>query len=151
MTNTYPQSFGAEVIAQLLMHRYPLLLVDRVVSWEANACINAIKNVTVNEPHFPGHFPQRPIMPGVLIIEALAQASGLLARLSAESSEQAQKYLYLAGIDKARFKRLVVPGDVLELEVTVIQRRANIARLAAVATVSGELAAKAELISAQED
>lgn len=148
MTNKYPQEFGSEVITQLLHHRYPFLLVDRVLAWEEGEYLVALKNVTANEPHFLGHFPERPIMPGVLIIEALAQASALLARLSAATGED--KYLYLAGIDKARFKRLVIPGDTLRLEVKVIQRRGRIARLQGKATVAGELAARAALLSASE-
>ena len=148
-TDNFPQTFGVETINKLLIHRYPFLLIDRVLSWEAKKKITAIKNVTANEPHFVGHFPERPIMPGVLIVEALAQASGVLARLSQDNPTE-NKYLFLAGVDKARFKRLVVPGDQLHLEVEVIQMRSSVARLQGTATVNNELAAKVELLSSQE-
>src|SRR5512141_251938 len=106
-------------IRKLLPHRYPFLLVDRVVEFEANKRVLCIKNVSINEPFFQGHFPTQPVMPGVLVIEALAQAGGLLTQLSAAAPDPAgeEKLFYLVKIDNARFSRMVVPGDRLMLEV----------------------------------
>lgn len=105
-------------IMAMLPHRYPFLLVDRVVEFEPNKRVLAIKNVTVNEPYFNGHFPGHPVMPGVLVIEAMAQASGILTQLSNGIERSANQLYYLVRVDKARFARTVVPGDQLKLEVT---------------------------------
>lgn len=139
-------------ILSCLPHRHPFLLIDRIICWEAGKSLLAIKNVSVNEPCFTGHFPENPIFPGVLIIEALAQAAGVLAFKTAAlpgTNQPAKKYLYvLAGIDKARFKRLVIPGDQLQLNIELLRGRQNFALFKAVATVAGELACSAELLTA---
>ena len=133
-------------ILKKLPHRYPILLVDRVLEVEKGKRIVAIKNVTINEPHFTGHFPNRPVMPGVLILEALAQASALLAFSSDESGPDENTVYYFVGIDGARFKRPVEPGDQLHLDVTLERMKAGIAKFSARALVDGELAAEAQLM-----
>ena len=132
-------------LMKILPHRYPFLLVDRIVELEEGKRAVGIKCVTANEPHFQGHFPATPIMPGVLIIEALAQV-GAVAVLS--MPEHRGKLAVFAGIEKARFKRLVVPGDVLRLEVTLTRFRLPIGQGEAIATVDGDLAARADLMFA---
>ncbi|MBT8430609.1 MAG: 3-hydroxyacyl-ACP dehydratase FabZ [Gammaproteobacteria bacterium] len=131
-------------IQSLLPHRYPFLLVDRVVECEPGRRLVAIKNVTVNEPFFQGHFPSKPVMPGVLLIEAMAQATGLLAMESAEVPKEA--IYYLVGVDKARFKQPVVPGDQVRLEVEVLKHRRDIWVFAAEAKVDDRMAASAEIM-----
>lgn len=131
-------------IQSLLPHRYPFLLVDRVIESEPGKRLVAIKNVTVNEPFFQGHFPTKPVMPGVLLIEAMAQATGLLAMESAEVPKEA--IYYLVGVDKARFKSPVVPGDQVHLEVEVIKNRREIWVFSATATVDGKMVASAEIM-----
>ena len=133
-----------EQIIKSLPHRYPLLLVDKVVELEPNQKIVAIKNVTFNEPHFLGHFPDHPIMPGVLIIEALAQAGALMVT-SAPDFKPEDKLVYFMSIDGAKFRKPVVPGDVLELHVTAIQNRGAVWKLDASAIVDGQKVAEAEL------
>ncbi len=130
-------------IMKTLPHRYPFLLVDRVKELELNKRIVAIKNVTINEPFFQGHFPGHPIMPGVLIIEAMAQVGGILAYKSQPDTEG--KVVYFMGIDKAKFRRPVVPGDTLEFVLEVIKQRRNIWVFKAQAFVDGERAAEAEI------
>ena len=131
-----------------LPHRYPMLMIDRVLVREPGKRIVALKNVSANEPHFQGHFPGRPIMPGVLILEAMAQAAGLCF---ADDPSKATKYIYYyAGIDKARFKRPVFPGDQLELEVTLERLLRNIGKFACVARVGGEVVAEATILCAQQ-
>ena len=129
-------------VQKYLPHRYPFLLVDKVVSYEINHSLTAIKNVTFNEPYFMGHFPEVPVMPGVLIVEALAQASGILMYRSFDRipSPSEGDLFYLAGIDEARFKRKVVPGDQLELYVEVIRHREGLWKFKGEARVNGELA-----------
>ena len=134
-----------EILKQL-PHRYPFLLVDRVLELESNTRIKAIKNVTFNEPFFTGHFPGRPVMPGVLILEALAQAAGLLAFDAMGQVPDENNIYYFVGIDSARFKRPVVPGDQLALEITIDRVRGGIWKFNAVASVDGEVAAEAELM-----
>ncbi len=136
-----------EILAYL-PHRYPFLLVDRVLELEEGKRVLALKNVTMNEPFFPGHFPSRPVMPGVLILEALAQAAALLSFKSAGQKLDDNSIVYFAGIDKARFKRPVVPGDQLLLEATITRSMRNIYKYQAVARVGDELAAEAELMCA---
>jgi len=133
-------------IMKHLPHRYPFLLVDRVLEMVPNKHIVAIKNVTMNEPQFPGHFPHHPIMPGVLIIEALAQAAGLLAFISADRPATDNSVIYFVGIDGARFKRPVVPGDQMRMEATITRSLRGIWKFAVKATVDGELACEAELM-----
>jgi len=134
-----------EILKQL-PHRYPFLLVDRVLELERNTRIKAIKNVTCNEPFFTGHFPGRPVMPGVLILEALAQAAGLLAFDAMGQVPDENNIYYFVGIDSARFKRPVVPGDQLALEITIDRVRGGIRKFNAVASVDGEVAAEAQLM-----
>jgi 3-hydroxyacyl-[acyl-carrier-protein] dehydratase len=135
-------------IEQLLPHRYPFLLVDRVVEFEPHKRVLAYKNVTRNEPFFNGHFPGHPVMPGVLVLEALAQTGGLLTQLS-QPSQTEEKLFYLVKIDGAKFSRMVVPGDRLELEVTLKRVIRNMAMYTAVARVDGEQAACAEILCAE--
>ncbi|HEY8169710.1 MAG TPA: 3-hydroxyacyl-ACP dehydratase FabZ [Candidatus Limnocylindria bacterium] len=129
-------------IMRILPHRYPFLLVDRIIELEPGKRVVGIKQVTANEPHFTGHFPERPIMPGVLMVEALAQTSGIAVVTLPEY--QGMLGLF-AGIDDCRFKRMVVPGDTLRLEATVEKLRGIFGRLRAVATVDGEVAVEATI------
>ena len=134
-------------VLALLPHRYPFLLVDRVESWEANASIIATKNVTWNEPYFAGHFPGDPVMPGVLQVEALAQAAALLGMLSRPELAEQGGGVLLMGLDKVRFRRKVVPGDVLTLTAEVTRQRGEIWRIKGAATVGDERAAEAEIMA----
>ena len=131
-------------IHSLLPHRYPFLLIDRVLDSEPGKRLRAMKNVTINEPFFQGHFPTKPVMPGVLLIEAMAQATGLLAMESSEVPKEA--IYYLVGVDKARFKRPVVPGDQLIFEVEVLKHKRESWVFAAEAKVDGNLVASAEIM-----
>ena len=135
-------------ILKQLPHRYPFLLVDKVIELESNTRIRAIKNVTFNEPYFGGHFPGRPVMPGVLILEALAQAAGLLAFDAMGKVPDENNIYYFVGIDGARFKRPVEPGDQLILNVEMLRNKAGIFKFKASATVGTELACEAELTCA---
>ena len=133
-------------ILKLLPHRYPILLVDRVIEFEKDRRIKALKNVTINEPFFQGHFPSRPVMPGVLMLEALAQTAALLSFESAGSEPGEDTVVYFVGIDGARFKRVVEPGDQLLLHAEIERARAGIYKYKAWATVGEELAVEAELM-----
>ena len=133
-------------IMDRIPHRYPFLLVDRVVELVPGQRIVAIKNVTINEPFFPGHFPGAPVMPGVLIIEALAQAGAVL--LLTDIPDRASKLVYFTGIDEARFRRPVVPGDQLRLTMEVLNLRSRSCKMRGTAEVDGELVAEAEIMSA---
>jgi 3-hydroxyacyl-[acyl-carrier-protein] dehydratase len=135
-------------ILKQLPHRYPFLLVDRVLELEKGKSIKALKNVTMNEPFFEGHFPHRPVMPGVLMLEALAQAAALLAFDTLNTSPNDETVYYFAGIDGARFKRPVEPGDQLILEVELLRMKAGIFKFQTRATVGAELAVEAELTCA---
>ena len=136
-------------IMDLLPHRYPFLLVDRVLDFTPGESLTALKNVSVNEPMFTGHFPKAPIFPGVLIMEALAQATGLLAfKTSAEALDEDSLYFF-AGIDKARFKKPVVPGDQLILKVKLLAQKRTVWKFSAEAFVDDTLVASAELMCAQ--
>lgn len=128
----------------MLPHRYPFQFIDRVLEFEDGKRIVALKNVTINEPFFRGHFPEQPLMPGVLICEALAQAGALLAHRSADGV-QAGSVVVLTGLDAARFRRPVLPGDQLHLEVTLVKRRRPLWKMHGVARVDGHVAAEAEL------
>jgi 3-hydroxyacyl-[acyl-carrier-protein] dehydratase len=132
-------------ILKILPHRYPILLVDRVVSLEKNKRIQAYKNVSINEPYFLGHFPHRPVMPGVLMLEALAQAAAILAIETLEIRLDDQTVFYFAGIDGVRFKRPVEPGDQLILDVTLERMKAGVCKFKARALVGEELAVEADL------
>lgn len=130
-------------IQEILPHRYPFLLVDRILEIEPGKRIVGFKNVTINEPFFQGHFPKHPIMPGVLIIESMAQVGGVLAFKSTQGNEG--QLVFFLGIDKAKFRKPVYPGDQLRIEVEVIQERPPFWRLKGMAYVDGKLAAEAEL------
>ena len=136
-------------IVNCIPHRYPFLLVDRILELEAERRIVAIKNVTMNEPFFQGHFPGAPVMPGVLIVEAMAQAGAVL--LFHDMEERDSRLILFTGIDKARFRRPVVPGDQLRLTLEVVKRRSKVFKLKAIAEVDGQLAAEAEIMSSLVD
>jgi 3-hydroxyacyl-[acyl-carrier-protein] dehydratase len=139
----------AERIAAMLPHRYPFLLIDRVVAFEHGKSVRAIKNVTINEPFFQGHFPGHPVMPGVLIIEAMAQACGVLIKLSIPHDDAVPVVFYLVKVDKARFNRIVVPGDQLILEVQHKRTMRNMSLFWCQAMVEGKVAAEAEMLCAE--
>jgi len=136
-------------IMRSIPHRYPFLLVDRVVEMEPGKRVVAYKNVTFNEPFFQGHFPGAPIMPGVLIIEAMAQAGAVL--LLHDMEDRDSKLVYFTGIDKARFRRTVIPGDQLRFTLEVLKLRSRTCKLKGRAEVDGQLAAEAEILSALVD
>ncbi len=136
-------------VLRLLPHRYPFLLVDRVVECVPGERLVALKNVTFNEPFFQGHFPARPVMPGVMVLEALAQATGLLAMETSPESVGANVLYYLVGIDNARFKRPVEPGDQLRLEARLIKRKRDIWVFSTEAGVDGKTVATAEIMCTQ--
>ena len=136
-------------IMDSIPHRYPFLLVDRVLELESGKRVVAIKNVTINEPFFPGHFPGAPVMPGVLIIEAMAQAGAVM--LLHDMPDRESKLVYFTGIDKARFRRTVVPGDQLRLTMEVLKLRSRTCKMRGTAEVDGKLAAQAEILSALVD
>jgi len=135
----------AQQIKEIIPHRYPFLLVDKVVEMETEKRVVGLKNVSVNEPFFQGHFPDYPVMPGVLILEALAQV-GAIAVLDMEQNKG--KIGFLAGVDKCRFKRQVQPGDQLRLEVEIIRMKGSIGKGKGIATVDGEVACEAEIMFA---
>jgi 3-hydroxyacyl-[acyl-carrier-protein] dehydratase len=146
-----PQDSGAmtiEEIKEYLPHRYPFLLIDRIVAFEKDRRIVALKNVTANEPHFPGHFPHFQVMPGVLIVEAMAQAAAVLSLKSMGQKNDGQWVYYFVGIDGARFKRPVVPGDTLLIEVVQGRMARGMAKFTAVARVGEAVAAEGELLCA---
>jgi len=138
-------------ILKHLPHRYPFLLLDRVLEYEVDSYLIGIKNVTHNEPHFTGHFPKRPVMPGVLILEALAQATGILAFKSVGRIPDENSLYYFVGIDNARFKRPVEPGDQLKLRVDYVKRMRGIWKFKAEATVDDELACSADIMCAERE
>lgn len=137
-----------QAVMERLPHRHPFLLVDRVLAVEAGGSITAVKNVTFAEPHFIGHFPGHPVMPGVLIIEAIAQACGVLAWETSQGDERRTTILYLAGVDNARFKRTVLPGDQLVLKAELTNRRRGLWWFDGRAEVDGRVVAQAELLLA---
>ncbi|MGF1548915.1 MAG: 3-hydroxyacyl-ACP dehydratase FabZ [Thiotrichales bacterium] len=139
-------------VMNLLPHRYPLLLIDRVLAFNPGESLTALKNVTFNEPFFQGHFPGHPIMPGVLIMEALAQASGIYEFASRKANNEPRDFLYLfVAIDNARFRRPVVPGDQLILRIEPISKKRNMMKVNALATVDDKVVATAELMCAQQE
>lgn len=148
MSETIPTLFEIREIMGMLAHRYPFLLVDRVIAYEKAKSLTALKNVTVNEPFFQGHFPNVPTMPGVLILEAMAQTCGLLTSQETGIKPESGVIFYFAGIDNARFKRIVIPGDQLTLHVVIDKVKRNLWRFHAKATVGAELACEADLICA---
>ena len=139
-------NYDIQGIMELLAHRYPFLLIDRVIKVVPGDKITALKNVTVNEPFFQGHFPGRPIMAGVLIIEAMAQAGGILAYLTG-SVEQRNRLIYFMGVDKVRFRKPVVPGDQIIIEAKIIKFRSKAAKMSGIATVDNQMVAEAELMA----
>ncbi len=138
-------------VLQYLPHRYPFLLIDRVLRVEPGHSLTGLKNVSFNEPFFEGHFPQRPVMPGVLILESLAQATGILAFKTEQERPDHQSMYYLVGVDNARFKRPVEPGDQLIVEVSLERIRRGVGKFIGEARVDGQLAASAELMCAKRD
>lgn len=138
-----------ERILELLPHRYPFLLVDRVLEVQGTQKIVGLKNVTFNEPFFQGHFPGHPVMPGVLIIEAMAQTGGLL--LMEQIPDRASKVVYFMALDNVKFRKPVVPGDQLRMEVEMLQFRGKVARMKGVALVDGKVAAEAEMLAGVVD
>lgn len=146
MTDSH--SLDIEGVLERLPHRFPFLMVDRVTSVVPGESIVAVKNVSINEDHFVGHFPDHPVMPGVLVIEALAQASGVLAWESATAAEQSVRILYLVAIRNARFKRTVRPGDQLVLKAELTARKQALWRFECRAEVDGESVAEAEILMA---
>ena len=138
-------------VLHLLPHRYPFLMIDRVLDYTKGESLTAIKNVTINEPFFPGHFPHRPVMPGVLVIEAMAQACGILSALSDEPMANENGIFLFVGIDKARFKRQVEPGDQLRFEVKIIRKLRGIWMYQGNAYVGDEVCCSAELMCAYRE
>ena len=137
-------------IMEFLPHRYPFVLVDRIIELVPDERIVGLKNVTINEPFFQGHFPGTPVMPGVLIVEAMAQVGGVLV-YSSRSEKKGKELMYFMGIDKARFRRPVVPGDQLVLEIVWTKRRKNVSKMSGKATVDGTLVAEAEVMAMTEE
>lgn len=135
-------------ILKYLPHRYPFLLIDRVLELDPDKRILALKNVTFNEPYFNGHFPHLPVMPGVLVVEAMAQAAGVLSFATMGRQSDANSVFYFAGIDEARFKRPVVPGDQLKLEVEILRKSRMLWKFKGIATVDGQVVAEAQLMCA---
>lgn len=146
MTEKTPMLFDIRAIMSMLAHRYPFLLVDRVIAYEKGKSLTAIKNVTFNEPFFAGHFPAIPTMPGVLMLEAMAQTCGLLTAQDTGIRPEDGVIFYLAGIDNARFKRVVVPGDQLTFHVEIDKVKRTLWRFKARTSVDGDLACEADLI-----
>jgi 3-hydroxyacyl-[acyl-carrier-protein] dehydratase len=145
-----PTLMEIQGIIKRLPQRYPFLMVDRVIACTPGEDLTALKNITINEPYFQGHFPGSPVMPGVLIMEALAQATGLLAFYTQENAPENVKFLFV-GIDKARFKRQVVPGDQLILRVKYVRRKRGIWVFTAEARVGDDIVANAELMCAEKE
>ena len=139
-------TYDIQGIMEMLAHRYPFLLIDRIIEVVPGDKVTALKNVTINEPFFQGHFPGRPIMPGVLIIEAMAQAGGILAYLTG-TVEQRNRLIYFMGMDKVRFRKPVLPGDQIIFEAKIIKFRSKAAKMSGVATVDNQLVAEAELMA----
>ncbi|MFW5499208.1 MULTISPECIES: 3-hydroxyacyl-ACP dehydratase FabZ [unclassified Maridesulfovibrio] len=150
MSKSTPNIIDIKKIMGMLPHRYPFLLVDRVEEITPGESIRAYKNVTMNEPFFQGHFPGLPVMPGVLIVEALAQAGGIIV-LSTDEVDTEDKVFLFTGINKLKFRRPVVPGDKLVLEINDVKRKMNIWKMKCVATVDGEIAAQGEVAAAIVD
>ena len=148
MQNNDAKMIDIELIKKILPHRYPFLMIDRVLDYQAGHSLSAIKNITINEPFFQGHFPHKPVMPGVLIIEAMAQAAALLGIQDLEDGRLDQGgIIYLVGIDKARFRRPAGPGDQLVIDVKFLTRRRNIWKYEAAAAVDSRQVASAELLT----
>jgi len=134
-------------VMDFLPHRYPFLMIDRILEFEADKRIVGMKNVTINEPFFQGHFPGHPIMPGVLLLEAMAQTGGVMALMSLPAEEVKKKVLYFMSVDKAKFRKPVTPGDQVRFELTMLRSRGTIKSFKAVATVDGAVVAEAEMMA----
>lgn len=145
------ESIDASGILEMLPHRYPFVMVDRVLEYTPMVSLTAIKNVTLNEPYFMGHFPGNPVMPGVMMLEALGQTGALLSNLSRTPSEGCEFLYYFAGIDKARFKQIVIPGDTLRLVVTHKNRKRDFWVMHGEAFVEDRLVCSADLMSASKE
>jgi 3-hydroxyacyl-[acyl-carrier-protein] dehydratase len=148
---TKDTSMDINQILDHLPHRYPFVLVDKVLSYELGKSIDAIKNVTINEPFFPGHFPHYPVMPGVLVVEALAQAAAILSFKTLNDKPNDHSVYYFVGIDKARFKKPVIPGDQLKLNVSIERTIKGIWKYKGIAMVEDEIAAEAEIMCVLKD
>ena len=142
--------FDIQGILEMLPHRYPFLLVDRVIKLTPNDRIVALKNVTINEPFFQGHFPGKPVMPGVLIIEAMAQVGGILAYQTAPP-EKRNRLIYFMGMDNVRFRKMVLPGDQIIFEAKILKFRSKVAKMSGTAMVDDQLVAEAELLASFGD
>jgi beta-hydroxyacyl-ACP dehydratase FabZ len=138
--------YDIQGIMEMLPHRYPFLLVDRIIELIPGEKIVALKNVTINEPFFQGHFPAQPVMPGVLIIEAMAQAGGILAFETAPADKR-NRLIYFMGMDKVRFRKMVTPGDQIIFEAKILKFRSKVAKMSGTATVDDQLVAEAELMA----
>ncbi|MGX5914339.1 3-hydroxyacyl-ACP dehydratase FabZ [Aliidiomarina sp. Khilg15.8] len=149
MTDSTNNGFDIREIQSILPHRYPFALIDRVISYEPGVSLHAIKNITMNEPVFTGHFPGEPIFPGVLLLEAMAQATGLLGFKMMENEIGKDEMYLFAGIDNARFKRQVTPGDRVDFHVTFVKEKRGIWKFSGVAKVDGKVAASADLMCAR--
>ncbi len=152
MTNSNKENqLTVEEIMEYLPHRYPFLMIDKITDYEVGVILKAVKNVTINEPFFTGHFPQKPVMPGVMILEAMAQATGILGfkTENVPAGDRSSLY-YLVGIDKARFKKVVVPGDRLDIEVKLIKSRRGIYSFSGKALVDGKVVCSADLMCTRQ-
>ncbi len=138
---------GINEVMDFLPHRYPFLMIDRILEFEADKRVVGLKNVTINEPFFQGHFPGHPIMPGVLLLEAMAQTGGVMALMSLPAEEVKKKVLYFMSIDKAKFRKPVLPGDQVRFELTLIRARGNVKSFKAEAKVDGAVVAEAEMMA----
>ncbi len=148
MSNQEMSTMDIQKVLEYLPHRYPFLLIDRVLDYKVGESLQALKNVTINEPFFQGHFPAMPVMPGVLIVEAMAQAAGILTFLTTETKPSEDNIYFLAGIDGARFKQTVVAGDSLLLDVKIKKSMRNIWKYTAEARVDDEVVCSAEIMCA---
>ena len=144
-----PRSLDIQNIQDLLPHRYPILLVDRILDYEPGKWIRGVKNITISDPIFLGHFPRKAIFPGVLIVEAMAQTGGCLVLKG--QADWHEKLMYFMAIDKVKFRRPVVPGDQLVMEVEVVQQKSRVVKLRGVALVEGQRVAEAEFLSMMVD
>jgi len=145
------ESLDINRILEFIPHRYPFLLVDRIMQYSPGESLTALKNVSVNEPFFVGHFPNRPVMPGVLIIEAMAQATGVLAIVTADRKLQGNSLFYLVGVNDARFKQPVIPGDQLMIEVKLLRTKRSMWKFDCSVSVDGKVVASAELMCVEKE
>jgi 3-hydroxyacyl-[acyl-carrier-protein] dehydratase len=142
------KSIDIYTILQYLPHRYPFMMIDKVIDWEAEKTLHAVKNITFNEPQFTGHFPEQPVMPGVMMIEAMAQACGILTYLTLGRVPAENEANYLVGIDNARFKQIVKPGDVMHIHVDLVRAKRGVYKFKGRTVVDGEIASEADIMNA---